>query len=249
MRISINNILIFSCLCSVLFTPPLAAQQDINFFNKKWEQAKEHLDSNRLEALLTATIELENLVTDKRSKAYGKVAYLQAEYQYANDNWKQTIQYADNAITLLKIDGTNRLLLAESYLLGGLAYDYLKVFDKAIFFYQKALAIKKEILGPYHLKISNIYYNLSAIEKEKRNLNEAIQLLKKGIIGILESEGVNSKNLRDFYNEIAYYYRLKGDFDAALDYQTKQLAIAVNEYGPQLLRSGNYLLLYRGNLF
>ncbi len=221
------------CLCFLLllvFTP-LFAQLNMDLFNEKWKQAKAHLDSNRIEALLTATKGLESLLQDKHSKTYGKVAYLYAEYFYAKDNWKQTIQYADQAIKLLEKNTTDRLLLAESHLLGGLAYDYLKEFETAIPYYQKALSIKKEVLGPHHLKVSNIYYNLGIIEEEKRNLEKAIQFLKQGISGILEAEGKGSPHLIDFYNKVGYLYRLKGNFDAALDFRGKALSIKNKKYG------------------
>ena len=114
---------------------------------------------------------------------------------------------------------------ADAYNNIGIVYDYLGDYDKALEFENKALEIKKEVLGEKHADTANSYNNIGVVYEELGDYNEALEYHNKALEIRKEVLGEKHTNTATSYNNIGVVYDNLGDYDKALEYFIKALEI------------------------
>ncbi len=104
----------------------------------------------------------------------------------------------------------NNFKLARIYDAKGLKFMYQNKLDSAEFYFKKALGLAKENFNP--IETSTIYTNYSTLLQKKRELNKAIEYLKKGIDLVKDNEAevcLLYFNLASFYLDLELYSEAK----------------------------------------
>jgi len=219
--------LLSTLLC---FTLVGVTQEAVNVFDEKWEKAQE-LIVEQYELLPGAIAELKALADNKEGTQYGKIAYLSGEYWYAKAHWLKAKTYFDTAILLLEKDTSEQLTLAEAYLVAGFNADELEDNIKTLFYYQKALALKQQILGTDHPRVASIYFNIGEVYQTELKVIESDAAFQKGL-KILEAFYTEENvELADYYEELAYNQSLRYDFKEATKYLKKALQLKEKTFG------------------
>ena len=91
-------------------------------------------------------------------------------------------------------------------------------YDEALEIYDKALAIRQQLLGENHHDIGNVYYSLG-------DYDTALEYYKKDLAICQQVFGENHPDTAASYGNIANVYYNKGDYDTALENYEKALAI------------------------
>ncbi|EGD74102.1 kinesin light chain isoform 1 [Salpingoeca rosetta] len=120
---------------------------------------------------------------------------------------------------------------ADSYLGLGNAYYSKGEYDKAIAFYEKALAITVETLGEKHPSTASTYNNLGSAYYSKGEYDKAIAFYEKALAITVETLGEKHPSTADTYNNLGSTYGSKGDFDKAVVCFEKALAIQAETLG------------------
>ena len=218
--------------------------QDSSAFEQKWEQAEVYLKEKQTDSLLVIIKSMDTLSSLKDKVNVGKLAYLKGEYWYSLDHWSKSLSFFNIAIDRLEGDQNKAGVLAESYLVGGYCLLELDRLEEAIVYYQKALVIKKQLLGENHDKVSSIYFNLGFVEQERNNLIQSDRYLREGLAILEEKYKEETVLIADFYEELGYNQKTKGDYKQAIKYLKKGLRIKnriLGENHPESIFSYDYL--------
>ncbi len=206
-------------------------QDNAMAFDSEWEKAQVYIFDYELDSLLASAAKMDKLVINKQSIQYGKVAYLFGEYWYAAEKWSKAKKYFEQAIPLLQKDTTAKLVLAEAYLVNGFTAEGLKDDEQSLLYYQKALALKKQILGTEHERVASIYFNIGETYQVKRDFSKSDSAFQKGLAILQKIHQAEHVDFADYYEELAYNQSSKDDFKGAINYLRKALLLKEKKYG------------------
>ena len=221
----------FSLFFLLLYTLIGIGQENVMEFDQEWKKAQTYLADYEFDLLLVTATKLDQLVPNKQSTQYGKVAYLFGEYWYAEEKWSNAKKYFDTAIHLLEKDTAEQLVLAEAYLIRGFTAEGLKDDDESLLYYQKALALKKQILGHQHERVASIYFNIGEAHQAKLNFSASDSAFQKGLAILQVIHQEEHVDFADYYEELAYNLSSKDDFKGATNYLRKALLLKEKKYG------------------
>ena len=114
---------------------------------------------------------------------------------------------------------------ATSYNNIGIVYDYLGDYDKALEFKNKALEIRKEVLGEKHRDTASSYDNIGIVYEELGDYDKALEYHNKALEIRKDVLGENHPDTASSYNNIGVVYDYLGDYDKALEFKNKALEI------------------------
>ncbi|EGD81841.1 kinesin light chain isoform 1 [Salpingoeca rosetta] len=113
----------------------------------------------------------------------------------------------------------------------GIAYASKGEYDKAIAYYEKALAVFVETLGEKHPSTANTYNNLGLAYDSKGEHARGIHYYEKALAIRVETLGEKHPSTATSYNNLGSAYHSKGDYDRAIAFYEKALAIRVEMLG------------------
>ena len=114
----------------------------------------------------------------------------------------------------------------------GLAYANKGEYDRAIGYYEKALAIQLKSLGPEHPSVGLSYNNLGSAYYNKGEYDRAIGYYEKALAIALKSLGPEHPDVGLSYNNLGLAYAQKGDKVKGMGYLLKAKAICIKRLGP-----------------
>ena len=154
----------------------------------------------------------------------GNFLITMAHYNEAIDNLNRALKHipADSQ----ELEGTINNNL-------GLAYHNKGEYDKAIEYYQKAIAIDKKFYGEEHPEIAIDYNNLGLAYRNKGEYDKAIDYYQKALAIDKKFYGEEHPDIAIDYNNLGAAYDSKGEYDKAIDYYQKALAIDKKYHGEE----------------
>ncbi len=163
-------------------------------------------------------------------KKYG-YKYLQTEKkrgicyikQYKLNSSIRIIKSALNK-TLQHVDSDNKIV-ADTYFMLGFPYYYKSEMDSVLFFWQKTLDIKKNIIGENTIDVASCYNNIGAVYTVKSEYDLAIKNYLNALKIKKELLGEKNSNVATTYGNIGIAYSYKGEDDLALEYLFESLKI------------------------
>jgi tetratricopeptide (TPR) repeat protein len=152
----------------------------------------------------------------------------------------KTIEYATEvAIHALTDDDRS-----FAYGLLGLAYLSKGEYEKAIGYYEKALAISLKALGAEHPDVATTCNNIGTAYQHKGEYDKAIGYYEKSLAIYIKKLGAEHPEVGTTYNNIGLAYDSKGEYEKAIGYYGKSLEIRLKTLGaehPDVGRSYNNL--------
>ena len=128
----------------------------------------------------------------------------------------------------VQLDPTNTQWLDE--LADFLRY-YLAQYDKALEYYQKALEIRKQVLGESHPDIALSYNSIGYIYSAQGDYALALEYYQQSLAIWKQVYGESHPDVALSYNDIGSIHASQGDYALALEYYQQSLAIWKQVYG------------------
>ena len=167
--------------------------------------------------------ELKNASQGLNALQLNKQALALCDHGFYTDVTK-AIEYLNNAV---RLDPK----YSPAYNNLGLAYQQKGDYDKAIGYYQEALKIDLEQVGPEHPEVAIRYNNLGMAYEYKGDYDKAIKYYQKALRMGLEQLGLEHPKVGLRYNNLGVVYHRKGDYDKAIEYLQKALEILFDVNG------------------
>lgn len=168
------------------------------------------------------SLDISRRINDEQAVAY-ILGNIGAVYTKQEDDVK-ALEYHLESLKLAEKIGDKKGILGATINVGGVYFNKVATGDKALEYLLRALALaeeagNKETLGIASENIGEIYF-------ANNKFDSSIYFFKKSLSAL--GDGPNSAFA---YNGLGKVFREKGDFDKALDYHKKAIAIAekVNE--------------------
>ncbi|WP_299218875.1 CHAT domain-containing tetratricopeptide repeat protein [uncultured Aquimarina sp.] len=192
----------------------------------------------------------------EKAKAWEKVANCYNEIstiQWKKSSYKDSFNNAEKALEVIT-KNIEKESIQEAYAYDNIGTYYeLSLYDynTALFYYEKALAIKKRILPKLHLNISISHYYIGIVFFIKGEYNKSLEHHKKAVLIQLKAFGENHKKVGKTYNEIGRVYIRKKEYKKALEYFKQSLTISIEAFGSSNLEVATNLnnigVALRGN--
>lgn len=215
----------------LLYTLIGIGQEPLIEFDKEWKKAQTYINDYELDLLFEAATKMDKLVANKQSTQFGKVAYLFGEYWYGEEIFSKAKKYFDTAIQLLEKDTAEQLVLAEAYLIRGFTAEGLKNEDESLLYYQKALALKKQLLGHQHERVASIYFNIGEAHQAVLNYSKSDSAFQSGLTILQTIHQEEHVDFADYYEELAYNQSSKDNFKGAISYLKRALLLKEKKLG------------------
>ncbi|EGD79474.1 tetratricopeptide TPR_2 repeat protein [Salpingoeca rosetta] len=113
----------------------------------------------------------------------------------------------------------------------GIVLNEFSEHDRAIAYYQRALAIWLHTEGVKGLNVAAVHNNLGVAYNSKGKLDKAVQHHEQALAINVEMLGETHPSTADTYNNLGSGYYCKGEYDRAIAYYKKDLAITVETLG------------------
>jgi len=159
---------------------------------------------------------------------YERLLHQYARFLYDYAHYKESIAVFERQIKLLaQLYGEGDVRIAYSYNTVGLAYWYIGENMRAIDFLYKSLEMKENALGSEHPDLIASYVNIGCVynEYEWGMFSAAIENLEKALKLGLKVYGEEHPVIASIYNNLGFTYYSLGDYEKALDYHYRALAI------------------------
>ncbi|MCH7501540.1 MAG: tetratricopeptide repeat protein [Nitrospinae bacterium] len=185
------------------------------------EQAKTAIaqgDPALAESLLQEVVKSGMQQSAEASYRLGLLAKDRVDYENA---WQALTRAAELA-------PDNALYLNEA----GLMADNLGRYDSAMEYYDKALAIYLETLGPDHPDVATLWNNLGLAWKAKGEHEKAIEYLEKALASGLKTSGPDHSQVAIYWNSMGLAWKAKGEYNKAIEHYEKALASDLKTFGP-----------------
>lgn len=162
---------------------------------------------------------------------YDKEKYSDLLFDYAGFLYDYGLYHDSEAVYLRQIKLAEELYstkhpdIAVSYNNIGWVYTEQCDYDKALEYYDKALAIYKKNLGPKHPDIATSYNNIGVVYYEQNKYDKALKYYKKALAIREKVLGPEHPDTTESYGDIGVAYDNQGDYDKALEYLQKALTI------------------------
>lgn len=131
----------------------------------------------------------------------------------------------------LLTEAEDQELLALLLSVGGQGYDYLGEYKKSIQWNQKALNIRKNLLGENHYMTAVSYNNLASAYQAAGEYERAKQLYQSALTIFQKELGPDHGTVASAYSNLAGVYDCQGEYDRALEYYQKALGIRLEIFG------------------
>ena len=237
----LSILLILSILSNIINAQNITA--DTTLANKHFETAKEYFKNKSYDTAIVC-YEKASILYEKH-KLWRR--YLLSETRHGECFQKQW--QIDKAIATIKpaIEKTllyineNDTIVADAYNIFGVQYYYQSINDSTLFYWKKALKIRKKILSENHIKVAHSYNNIGIVYWNKSEYDLALQYYFKSLQIKRELFGEKHTSVASSYNNVGIIYFDKNEYDLALQYYFRSLQIRKELLGEKhILLAGNY---------
>ena len=102
-------------------------------------------------------------------------------------------------------------------------------------YYERALAISLQTLGPLHPNVATSYNDLAIVLRDEADLTQAKEYHERALAIRLQTLGPQHPDVATSYNNIAHLFWDQGNLKEAKEYLERALAITLQTRGPQHL--------------
>ena len=134
-------------------------------------------------------------------------------------------------VNYLDDEPRDKLEKANYFRVQGLVCKDLDQNDQAKEYFEKSLAIKKEIYGEHHGDVATSYNNLGTVNSALGQYNQAKEYHEKSLAIRKEVYGEHHGDVAQSYNNLGSVYWNLGQHNQAKEYHEKSLAIRKEIYG------------------
>ena len=139
---------------------------------------------------------------------------------------------------------------AEAYANVGVGYQSENLYDSALHYHEKALAIREEIFGEKHAEVASSLIDMEQAFYGKANYDLASTYQKRALQILLKTVSYQHKYVSRVYTDIGNIFCDQSKYDSALFYYRKALQIDRSIYGkdhPALLTNACNIVLIQMN--
>lgn len=122
---------------------------------------------------------------------------------------------------------------ADSCLMYGHGLVYFGNVDRALTYFERALAVRKELLGEDHPAVAYCYHEIGAVWADKDDSDRALPYYEKALAIWKKVLGEDDPRVATAYNNIGMEWGARGDSNRALEYLEKALAIREKVLGKE----------------
>ena len=105
--------------------------------------------------------------------------------------------------------------------------------EKAKKYNERALAIRRDKLGPQHINVATSYNNIGAVISDQGNLELAKEYFERALAILLQNQETHQIDLAITYNNLASVLHDQGHLKQAKEYCERALAIGFQKLGSQ----------------
>ncbi len=178
-------------------------------------------DSSQAEALFATILQEAETKTEAGAEAAFQLAKLADE----RIDYREALQLFEKAVQLAP---ENSLYLNEA----GSMLDTLAHYDKAIEYYELALASDLKTYGPDHPEVAILRNNLGLAWNSKGEYDKAIEYYELALASDLKAYGSDHPRVATRWNNMGSTCHSKGEYDKAIKYYEKALASILKTFGP-----------------
>ena len=147
-------------------------------------------------------------------------------------NYDLALKYCNRALHIAEANNDS-IYIALSYNNIGSVYSNKGDYDKALEFFNKALAIWKAKLGEEHTDVATSYNNIGSVYSDKGDYDKALEYYNKALAIWKAKLGEEHTNVATSYNNMGLVYSDKEDYDKALEFYNKALTIRKAKLGEE----------------
>ena len=197
----------------------------------QYEQAKKNFNS---------ALELHEMDSEKLAVAtcYSNIAIS----EFALGNMVKSLEYHFRALDIREKENSKPDIAASLNDIG-LAYFDIDI-DKALNYYEKALAIYEQIYEPMDDRIATAHTNIGIVYGKMEFYGDAINSLQEALVIRKKKHGEKHATTAFVLSAIGRIYDNMGDLIMALDFQQQALQIYQQVYGskhPEIANTYNYI--------
>ena len=156
-----------------------------------------------------------------------KYGYFLNDYAYYEESIEVNLRF----IQLSEETNGQNDITATSYNNIGNVYRKLGDYDKALEYHNKALEIKKAVLGEKHRDTADSYNNIGNVYSELKDYDKALEYYIKALKIRKDVLGEDHPNTAGSYLNIGSVYYILGNYNKALEYYFKALEIYKAVFG------------------
>jgi tetratricopeptide (TPR) repeat protein len=162
---------------------------------------------------------------DEKILEIAKIEFATAQTYDLELDYKNALEYYETAARLAH---ENSLYQNDA----GFMANTLGQYNKAIEYFENALACDLKSVGPEHPKVAIRWNNLGAAWKAKGKYDKAIKYFKKALASDLKTFGPEHQNVANRWNNLGATWHAKGRNDQAIGYYEKALESDLKTFGP-----------------
>ena len=106
-------------------------------------------------------------------------------------------------------------------------------YEKALEYYEKALAIREKVLGKEHSSTATTYNNMAGVYEDQGNYEKALEYNEKALVIKEKVLGKENPSTAITYGNMAVVYEDQGNYEKALEYNEKALVISEKVLGKE----------------
>jgi tetratricopeptide (TPR) repeat protein len=155
--------------------------------------------------------------------------------QYEMETWDNCaglMPHVQSVLTHEEKFKTETKEIAYLYAEGAAWLSHTALYEEALKWYEKALAIREKVLGLDHPFTATTHNNIAGVYRAKGENDKAMELHEKALAIKEKFLGPDHPSTAITYNNIASVYYAKGENDKAKEWLEKALAIAKKILGP-----------------
>ena len=138
---------------------------------------------------------------------------------------KELIVVPETVCRLLVKKGSEKENSARLYYNLATVYYSQGNYDDALYFYNKTLFIRENVLGLDHPDTASTYNKIAIVYRAQGNYDDALAFYKTALAIREKVLGFEHPDTASTYNNIAIVYRIQGNYDDALKFYKKALVI------------------------
>ena len=160
----------------------------------------------------------------------GRVCYLHSEYVSAMKYFTVALKFIEKNTIRTKPDHVERF--AHIYHNMGNLHCKLGDNHQAKEYYERALLIQLNKLGPDHVEVARTYHNMGTLHRDLGDYQQAKEYYERALSMQLNKLGSDHVNVACTYHNIGTLHRDLGDYQEAKRYYQRALFIRLNKLGP-----------------
>lgn len=196
------------------------------------EHRENYSDLFRFEAEIDHLQAWQENATRYAPRHSSRLTWLQAYPSYHRGNYQEIKRLVEQALGLLEQEPETDLKL-KAHLLNdlGVCFNSLGDYRRHLEYAEKALEIRRELLGESHRDTATSFNNVGSIYGQLGDFKRSLEYLEKALKIRQELFGERHPNIANSFNNVGDAYGQLGDYKRSLEYLEKALEIHRELFG------------------